>query len=113
MKSKLIKSLTPIKTKTNGNECKINVWNRTYTLSSAPFFSSIISGGKELLASPMRIVGEENGKPFVFEDITNAPMHTNKSEESVTVSQYMHTARFIFNNSLKADYDGTAVASSI
>ena len=94
MKNKLIKSLTPIKATSNGNECKINVWNRTYTLSSAPFFSSIISGGKELLASPMRIVGEENGKPFVFEDIVNSLMHTNKTDEGAICSQSMQTERF-------------------
>ena len=58
-------ALCPISASAKDGRCEITPWNRKYTLDGSPFLSSIISGGEELLASPMRLVGLENGKEII------------------------------------------------
>ncbi len=106
MKRKLEAStLCPITLNTDGIKKEINVWNRKYTLSDSPLLSSIISNGQELLASPMRLVGTENGKELVISDVKSCFMH-GEDGYSASACQYMQTPRFIINTTLTAEYDG-------
>lgn len=98
-------SLCPITISSDSNKKEINVWNRKYTLSDSPLLSSVISGGEELLAAPMRLVGTENGKDLVISDVTSCLMH-GEDGYSVSACQYMQTPRFIINTTLTAEYDG-------
>ena len=98
-------ALCPIKTYSNGKSKEIDVWNRKYTLSDSPLLSSILSGGEEILASPMRLVGTENGQDLVIRDVTSVLMHGGDGY-SVGACQYMQTPRFIINTKLSAEYDG-------
>ena len=101
----MVKSLTPITTSYNGKDFIFNVWNRSYKMSTSPIFSSIISGGVELLSSPMRFVGEVSGKDFVLDCVGNSPIRSN-DDEVATCTQFMQGNRLIVNTSVKTEYDG-------
>lgn len=106
MKKELeVKSLTPMSVHSDGKNCEISVWNRKYTLSTSPLLSSVISGGQELLAAPMRLVGTENGKELVISDVCSRLMYGGDGS-SVSACQYMQSPRFIVNTTLEAEYDG-------
>ena len=51
-----VAGLTPVESKRLDNTYEASVWNRKYTISDTPFFSSIISGGQEILAGPIKLV---------------------------------------------------------
>ena len=66
--NKLLKPWFPVKASESGNLCQVKVLGREYTVSESCMPSSIISQGKELLASPIRIVATENGNRVVYEN---------------------------------------------
>ena len=74
----LVPGLTPVQSEKIGKNFKASVWNRSYMIEKTPLFSSIISGGEEMLASPMRFVCECNGKPLVVDNLVNLKMEKVK-----------------------------------
>ena len=89
------------------NACKIMPWNREYTLSSTPFFSSIISNNEQLLARPMALVGVENGKELKLVD-GESLFISGANEQSVGACQYFQSASFVFNTNVVVEEDGYA-----
>ena len=61
----VVEGLTPVEAVKKGKNYEAKVWNRTYTIGENPFFSSILTGGDEVLAGPMRLVGRQNEKDIV------------------------------------------------
>ena len=58
----ILKPWTPVGAQKTNDGYEISVLGRKYALSEkSPFFSSVVSKGEELLASPMRIVAENKG----------------------------------------------------
>ena len=56
-----------IDVKKNGDECKISLWNRDYTIGhGGAIFSSIISNGKEILARPATVNAISEGEKIAF-----------------------------------------------
>ena len=86
--------LPPLSVNDKLNSCEIMPWNRKYTMGDAPFFSSIFTNGQEILSSPMRLVGIENGKELVIEDVNNCLMH-GATDDEVRTCQFMQSKRFI------------------
>ena len=99
-------SLSPMSSTYENGRCEISLWNRKYTLDGAPFLSSVVSGGEELLAHPIRLVGIENGKELAVTDVHSQMIHGYESGKTVKACQYMQSARFVFNTTLTAEYDG-------
>ena len=99
-------ALTPITASAENGKCTINPWNRKYTLDGSPFLSSIVSAGEELLASPMRLVGLENGNEIVVTDVTSDTLYGYEEGKEVRACQYMRSSRFLYNTALHAEYDG-------
>ena len=99
-------ALCPLRASAKDGRCEITPWNRKYTLDGSPFLSSIISGGEELLASPMRLVGLENGKEIIVTDVTSDTIYGYEEGKEVKACQYMRSSRFLYNTSLSAEYDG-------
>ena len=64
---KIMRPWTPVKAEEQNNTCHIGVWGREYTASGSCLLSSVISQGKELLASPIRVVATDNDKDITFE----------------------------------------------
>ena len=100
-----VPGLVPVTSIEKENSYQVNVWNRTYTISNAPFFSSILSGGKEILASPIRVAGNAFGKQIEWENFENFEM-TEGSDKAITYVQASKFKELILNTSLTVNYDG-------
>ena len=101
----VLKPWTPIEVEKENNRIKTNVWGRSYKSGESSFLESITSQGKELLASPIRIVGEENGKELKWDRTRNYIMN-NSNEEKVMICSSAESESFILNTSLFIEYDG-------
>lgn len=99
-------ALCPLSATYENGRCEIIPWNRKYTLDGSPFLSSVISGAEELLAAPMRLVGTENGKELCIKNVYSQLIHGYEAGKVVKACQHMQSARFVFNTSLSAEYDG-------
>ena len=99
-------SLCPLTSSYKNGKCEIAPWNRIYTMDQAPFLSSILSGGEELLASPMRLVGTENGSDLQVTNVYSQLIHGYEKGKEVKACQYMQSSCFVFNTSLSVEYDG-------
>lgn len=98
------KTVFPKAIKTNSGY-DIEVWNRKYSIGINPLLQAIFSGGEELLSSPMRVVGIENGKEIVWNDIKNFLMDVNEDGQ-IRLAQSMQSKRFILNTNVKIEEDG-------
>ena len=99
-------ALGPITASAENGKCIISPYNRKYTLDGSPFLSSIVSAGEELLASPMRLVGLENGNEIIVTDVTSDTLYGYEEGKEVRACQYMRSSRFLYNTALCAEYDG-------
>ncbi len=97
--------LPPLSVNDKLNSCEIMPWNRKYTMGDAPFFSSIFTNGQEILSSPMRLVGIENGNELVVSDVNNCMMY-GATDDEVCACQFMQSKRFVFNTTLSVERDG-------
>ena len=95
-----VKALSPMTSAEADGRCEVRPWNRQYTLSDSPFLSSILSGDEELLAAPMRLVGIENGRELVVQNVASHLIHGYEGGKEVKACQYMQSSRFIYNTSL-------------
>lgn len=98
------KTALPKAIKTNSGY-EVEVWNRKYAFGLNPFLQAIVSDGEELLSSPMRIVGIENGKELVWRDIENFLMDINEDGQ-IRLAQAMQSERFILNTNVTIEEDG-------
>ncbi len=101
----MVPGLFPVQTTETEKGYTATVWNRTYTIDKAPLFSSIVSAGEEILASPMRVVCENNGKPIVLGDCLNFRME-QLSQKSITFAQTADLDEYFFGSSMTIYYDG-------
>lgn len=99
------KEFGKITAESDDKTCCVSVWNRRYLFGKSPLLSSVISSGKELLASPMRVVATENGSEAVWEDVKNFVMDGDEDDE-IRVCQSMQSARFVLNNVVTVSEDG-------
>lgn len=102
---KIMKTWIPVEVDVNGSKVTTKVWGRQYKSGKTSFLESILSQDQELLASPVRLVGEENGRKFVWNDFKNYVMN-DSNEEKITLCSSVESEVFILNTSLKIEYDG-------
>lgn len=101
----VVPGLTPVESVNNGNDYEAKVWNRTYKISDTPFFSSIISGGQEALASPIRVAGECFGRAIEWGVCENFEI-AGSDETSKTFVQSTKFSELILNTTMTVYYDG-------
>jgi len=101
------KPWTPVTTVKTGDGYEINVLNRKYTLDSrSAMFSSIISDGEELLASPIRFVAKSGEVQHEFCQALTYKMEDTDDGESATVFSTYEAGFAIINVSHTVEYDG-------
>ena len=101
---KVMTPFTPVEIEKVDGKVKVSVIGRTYTIDNGEFFSSIIANGEELLASPMRVVGTEDGEEIVWKVRRNIiQSHTN--ERAIIVSA-LESKMFDLDISYEFNYDG-------
>ena len=63
---KVLKPWTPVKVSTDEKGVAVNVWGRSYKGGKKSFLESVISQNIELMASPLRLSGTENGEEIIW-----------------------------------------------
>ena len=103
-KDRVIKPYTPVEVEETHDEVKVGIVGRKYVFGYNSLPKSIITKGKEILVSPMRIIAKENGKDLVF--TTNELRLFSNSEEQATIVGSMQGEAFIVNTNFRVEYDG-------
>jgi len=94
-KDKVIKPFTPVTVERGADSVTVGVVGRTYTFDKQSMLSSITSRNKELLSSPVRIVGTEDGEDIVWQ-IKELRVFSHTQERAVIVGS-MQSECFIIN----------------
>lgn len=96
----------PLEALHTGKDVSVEVWGRTYTQQGTAMLSSLVNQGREVLAAPIRLTGEANGEPIVWEDEGCYLLSTD--DESAIVNGYAQSQCLILNSSMRYEYDGSA-----
>ena len=65
---KLLEPWTPVEVARKARSVTVSVWDRAYGFDGLPFPSAIASGGKNLLAGPVRIVARQDKGPVMWRE---------------------------------------------
>ena len=103
--SRAVPELTAPQVEKCENGYKVQVWNRTYEIGAAPLFTSCISGGEQMLASPIRLVATSGEGEVTFSEFDNLCM-AEKTDTEVTLIQSALGGGVILNTSMTFYYDG-------
>ena len=95
---------TPVEAKHNADGWCVSVWNREYRFGSSILPQQIVSGGTELLASPVRAEGVEYGQPIVWHTASLWPLE--QREEEVTLVGQMESRLAVLNAVIRIEFDG-------
>lgn len=95
---------TPVQAVQTSNGTSVSMWDRTYTVKNDVLFTSITSRGNEILSTPMRLVGLENGEEIVWHE--QQSFIFEKSEENAVICGSQECDSFIVNTALSVDFDG-------
>ena len=100
----------PLRAETTGLDHTVHVIGRDYTVGADGLITSIRSQGVELLASPMRLVVEEDGERANWD--TDYPENESesfiqrRSDEEIVICSAKQSDRFITDFCYTIDYDG-------
>ncbi|MCQ2446820.1 MAG: hypothetical protein MJ141_08065, partial [Clostridia bacterium] len=102
----VLKPWTPVKVEKTAEGYSLGVWNRTYSLDRrSVFFSSVISGGKELLYAPITLKIENKGEEVTFCPAVHLMMAEGDGESRTVVST-AESSTIVVNVVTKTDFDG-------
>lgn len=105
MSSKVMKPWTAVVSDCGENSAKVNVWGRKIESCEKSFLKSLSSQGTEILSSPARIVGREDGSEFVFSDYQTFLME-RESEAYADLLCSAESEQFLVNVAMKIEFDG-------
>ena len=101
----------PLRVSAEGLTHTVDVIGRSYTFGADGMISSINSQGKELLASPMRLVLEEDGVSAQFcDDYSKNESESfiqSRSDESAVICGCKQSQRFIIDFCTTVNFDGS------
>ena len=101
----------PLRVSAEGLTHTVDVIGRSYTFGADGMISSINSQGKELLASPMRLVLEEDGVSAQFcDDYSENESESfiqSRSDESAVICGCKQSQRFIIDFCTTVNFDGS------
>ena len=107
---KILPPFLPVRVETDQLQHIVHVIGRDYTVGADGLLASIRSEGVELLASPVRLVAEEDGEPSEWDE--NYPENESesfiqsRSDESVVICGAKQSRRFIVDTCWRFEYDG-------
>jgi hypothetical protein len=97
---------SPVDLVCENNEAEFKLWGRSYKMDNhSPLFASVISQDEEILASPIRIVMEENGAPSNWCDTKIIPLD-EEDPSSKTLLATTASDAFYINTSTTVEFDG-------
>jgi hypothetical protein len=107
-KKTILNAFTPVRVTQDNSAQTVSVIGRDYQMDpiKGPLFSSIVSCGKELLASPIRLSGIENGDPVKWVD--GICSRVSADDEKVAFCGSFASGKFVLNTSVTVEFDGCA-----
>lgn len=102
---KVMKPWTPVKVNYSKEDVTVDVWGRTYKGGKRSFLESVVSQGKEILESPIRLVGVENGEEIKW-DSFNTFVMDNSDDAKASVVTSAQSRVFVLNVNMDIEYDG-------
>lgn len=94
----------PVEAKDDQQDVTVSVWGREYRQEKHALPTGWTTQGRELLAAPIRLVGEANGEPILWED-EGCYLLENK-ETYAHINGYSQSQCLIANSSFRVEYDG-------
>jgi len=101
---KLIPPWTPVKAEAGKSGVEAGMWGRTYRFANAPLPTSIITAGEEILAAPIRLVGQVSGRPIEWK--RGGTCIYSKNDADVVVSGWQAGDDLIVNSTTRVEFDG-------
>lgn len=101
---RLIPPWTPVFVKTNASNVGVGVWGRSHQFANAALPTSIVAAGEELLAAPIRLVGQVNGKPIEWKRGGNFVFRADPAH--AIVSGWQAGDDLIVNTTTQIEFDG-------
>ena len=100
-----MKPWTPVTCRERQDGIDVNIWGRENRFGKSSFIESMRSQNIELLSAPMRIVGTEDGKDFVFGNYDTLLMQDH-SERRAEILCAAESEEFVVNLSFGVEFDG-------
>jgi len=84
----------------------VGVWGRTYQFGKSALPIGITTAGRDILAGPIRIVGDIDGEPMDWEDRSaDATVHSRDNAQCVVVGG-QRCQRLVLNTAMWIEFDG-------
>jgi len=107
----LLHPFSPIRVTQEGLKFRVDQNGRSVLIGANGWPESIIANGQELLASPIRLVGEEDGEKIEwftdYEENESEAFIQSRNEEDALICGAMRSRRFIVDTCVRANYDGS------
>ncbi|NLX99032.1 MAG: hypothetical protein GXY83_23050 [Rhodopirellula sp.] len=101
----LISPWTPVTVKSDDAGVEVGVWGRSHKLANSALPASIVTAGDEILAAPVRLVGQVSGKPIEWNRRGgNFVFHADQSHAVITGWQAGDD--LIVNSTTRIEFDG-------
>lgn len=104
--NKVLRPWTAIETIEKENSVTLNLLNREYRFEKSALLSKIVSNGIDVLASPIRVRGLENGEPIKIMEQGCNVLHSDNA--CVVLNGYIQTQVLAINITTTVEYDGLA-----
>ena len=104
--TKVLRPWTAIETIESENSVTLGLLNREYKFENSALFSGIVSNGVDVLTSPIRICGTENGVPIKVMEQGCCVLQADNA--SVVLNGYIQTQVMAINVTTTVEYDGFA-----
>ncbi|MFA5189397.1 MAG: glycoside hydrolase domain-containing protein [Verrucomicrobiia bacterium] len=101
---RLIAPWTPVTVKTNASVVEVGVWGRSHKFAGAALPTSIVTAGGDVLAAPIRLVGQVSGKDIAWKRGGNFVFHADKAH--AIISGWQAGDDLIVNTTTQIEFDG-------
>ena len=102
--AELMSPWTPVTVKSDDAGIELGVWGRTHKLANAALPTSIVTAGREILAAPVRLVGQVGGRPIEWKRGGNFVIRADQSH--ALVSGWQSGDDLIVNTTTRVEFDG-------
>jgi len=99
---------TPVSVSRSDDDVTVGVWGRTYRFVGGPLPSGIATAGREVLAAPVRLVGELDGSPIEWSDAGRRMILHGHDDGQATLLGCMRSVcgKLIVNTAVRVEFDG-------
>jgi hypothetical protein len=101
---RLIPPWTPVTAKAAHSGVEVGVWGRTLKIDGQALPTSMVTAGEEILAAPVRLVGQASGKPITWKQ--GSSLLFSRDPDAAVVSGWQSGDQLIANTATRVEFDG-------